>query len=346
MKKEVILFQNLENSKFKSDRMRKTIKAALFETGVGYSDNKLASEAKIAHFIPPFKFSTVERAKQFDKKIVISAFYTEGEKLSSVSTYRNSVQLSKTNITSNYLKSFHKADKILVPCEEYKELMVRKGIQPEKISILNPGANNQIYRYLPETDMELTRKYYSLAPDTKLLLFFGNPKDKELMRRVIKLANIRKDCKLIFLATNAYTIEGFWVRLRRKFAKLPTNLILTTFKDISLYRSLLKNCRALIYLNSIMVDEIQLNEALAAELQVIGLDSVFSKSFLEKEVVIHRDNVKDLFTDISDYIDYRISGTISNASFYINDQDVQYIGQQLKEIYTNLNMEEQDDDRY
>ena len=99
-------------------------------------------------------------------------------------------------------------------------------------------------------------------------------------------------------------------------------------------------------MNSILIDEIQLNEALASEIQVIGLDSVFSKAFLEKDVVIHRDNVKDLFIDICDYIDYKISGTISNASFYINEQDVQYIGEQLKEVYTNLLMEEQEDDRY
>jgi hypothetical protein len=99
-------------------------------------------------------------------------------------------------------------------------------------------------------------------------------------------------------------------------------------------------------MDSILVDEIQLNEALASEIQVIGLDSVFSKAFLEKEVVLHKDNTKDLFVDICDYIDYRISGTISSASFYIQEQDVQYIGEQLKEIYTNLLKEEQDDDRY
>lgn len=346
MKKEVVLFQNLESARFKADRMRKTIKAALSEAGIGYSFDKLANEAKIAHFIPPFKYSSIERAIAFDKKIVISAFYTEGEKPSQISNYRHQQDLSKANIPQNYLKSFHKAHKILVPCQEYKDLMVKKGIPGEKILILNPGVNNKIYRYLPETDMELTRRYYSLAPDTKLLLFFGNPKDKELMKRVIALANLRKDCKLIFLATNPHTLESFWVRIRRSFVKLPTNLILTAFKDINVYRSLLKNCRALIYMNSILIDEIQLNEALASEIQVIGLDSVFSKAFLEKDVVIHRDNVKDLFIDICDYIDYKISGTISNASFYINEQDVQYIGEQLKEIYTNLLMEEQEDDRY
>ena len=346
MKKDVVLFQNLEASRFKSDRMRKTIKAALTEANIGYSFDKLAGEAKIAHFIPPFKYSSVERAKTFDKKVIISAFYTEGEKTSCVSSYRNSVQLSKTSIPLNYYKSFQKADRILVPCEEYKDFLVKKGIDEEKILIQNPGANTQIYKYLPETDMELTRRYYSLAPDTKLLLFFGNPKDKALMNHVIALANLRKDCKLIFLATNAHTVEGFWVKFKRTFKKMPSNLILTTFKDINVYRSLLKNCRALIYLNSIMVDELQLNEALASEIQVIGLDSVFSKEFLEKDVVIHQNNVKDLFSDICDYIDYKISGTISNASFYIQEQDVQYIGEQLKQIYTDLLMEEQENDRY
>ena len=70
------------------------------------------------------------------------------------------------------------------------------------------------------------------------------------------------------------------------------------------------------------------------------------KAFLEKDVVLHRDNVKDLFIDICDYIDYRISGTISSGSFYIAENDVQQIGEQLKEIYENLLMEEQEDDRY
>jgi hypothetical protein len=41
-----------------------------------------------------------------------------------------------------------------------------------------------------------------------------------------------------------------------------------------------------------------------------------------------------------------ISGTISSGSFYIAENDVQQIGEQLKEIYKNLLMEEQEDDRY
>lgn len=347
MEKHVVLFQTLENSKFKSDRMRKTIKAALKANEIGFSTNKLSIEAKIAHFIPPFKFSSVERAESFGKKIVISAFYTEGEKTSSVSTYRNSRDLTKTNITSNYLKSFQIADKILVPCEEFKELLEKKGVKSSKIEVLNPGMNVQIYKYLPETDMELTRRYYTINPDTKILLVFGNPKDKVALKDVYKLCEIRKDCKIIFLATNDYTVNGFVPRIKRLFAKKnPSNLIFTTFKDINVYRSLFKNSRALIYFDSILIDDIQLNEALAAEIQVIGYDRVFPKAFLEKDIVLHADNEKDLFKTISGYIDYQISGTISNASFYIEENDVKYMGAKLKEIYANLLTEESDDDRY
>ena len=59
MKKEVVLLQNLENSKFKADRVRKTIKASLTEVGIGYASDKITLEAKIAHFIPPFKYSSI-----------------------------------------------------------------------------------------------------------------------------------------------------------------------------------------------------------------------------------------------------------------------------------------------
>lgn len=347
MKKEVILFQNLETSKFKSDRMRKTIKAALKASFIGYSFEKLDTEAKIAHFIPPFRFSTVEKTQSFDKKIVISAFYTEGEKSSSVSNYRNIKNLSKTNITQNYLKSFQKADKILVPNNQFVEVLRKKGIENSKIEVLNPGINVKIYKYLPETDMELTRRYYSLSEDIKILLIFGNAKDKECMSETIKLANLRKDCKIIFLATNPRPVEGFKARFKRIFSKkIPSNLILTTFKDINVYRSLLKNCRALIYFNTTLIDEIQLNEAFAAEIQVIGYDRCFSKAILDKNIVIHSDNHKDLFEKLCDYIDYKISGTISNASFYIEENDVKYTGEKLKEIYKNLLLEEENNDRY
>jgi hypothetical protein len=347
MEKQVVLFQNLETSKFKSDRVRKTLKAALKANFIGYSFDKLDTNAKIAHFIPPFKYSSVERAEIFGKKIVISAFYTEGEKTSSVSTYRNSRNLSKTNIQTNYLKSFQKAHKILVPCEEYKELLIKKGIHGDKIEIFNPGMNTRIYKYLPESDMELTRRYYSLPEETKILLVFGNPKDKAAMKSTYKLCEMRKDCKIIFLATNEYTVKGFKAWIKRVFSeKTPSNLILTSFKDINVYRSLFKNSRALIYFDSILIDEIQLNEALAAEIQVIGYNHVFSKAFLEKELVLHADNEKDLLRTISDYINYQISGTISNASFYIEENDVKYIGTRLKEIYNNLSKEELEDDRY
>ena len=346
MKKQVVLLQNLENSKFKSDRVRKVIKASLTEVGIGYASDKLSAEADIAHFIPPFKYSSVEQAITFDKKVVISAFYTEGEKSSAVSNYRNTMDLNKTNIYQNYLKSFQKADKILVPCNEYKELLIRKGIPESKIIILNAGANVKIYKYLPEKDMELTRRYYSLAPDTKLILVFGNLKDKGLMKSLVYLANFRRDCKIIFLATNGWLLDRPFTKIKMLFTKLPQNLILTKFKDINIYRSLLKNCRALVTMGHVLVDEIQLNEAFASEIQVIGLERTFSKEVLEKGIVIARDNKKDMFMDIGDFLDYRISNTISNASFYINEHDVQYTGEALKEIYNNLLMEEKEDDRY
>lgn len=346
MKKEVVLLQNLENSKFKADRVRKTIKASLTEVGIRYASDKITLEAKIAHFIPPFKYSSIEQAASFDKKIVISAFYTEEEKSSAVSNYRNTMDLNKTNIYSNYLKSFQKADRILVPCNEYKELLIKKGIPEEKINVVNAGANVKIYRYLPEKDMELTRRYYSLAPDTKLILIFGHLKDKRMMNSIVNLANLRKDCKVIFLGTNGRLLDRPLIKFKMLFVKLPPNLILTTFRDINIYRSLLKNCRVLVNLGHVLMDEIQLNEAFASEIQVIGLERTFSKEVLNSGIVISRDNKKDLFMDICDYLDYKISNTISNASFYINKHDVQYIGEALKEIYHNLLMEENEDDRY
>ena len=132
------------------------------------------------------------------------------------------------------------------------------------------------------------------------------------MKSLVYLANFRRDCKIIFLATNGWLLDRPFTKIKMLFTKLPQNLILTKFKDINIYRSLLKNCRALVTMGHVLVDEIQLNEAFASEIQVIGLERTFSKEVLEKGIVIARDNKKDMFMDIGDFLDYRISNTILN----------------------------------
>lgn len=346
MNNNIILFQDLTSTSFKSDRLRKNIKAALKEVGYTYSFEKLEKESQIAHFLPPFKYSQVERAKSLEKKVVISAFYTEGEKSSAISNLRSVNDISKITISKDYLKSFEKADKILVPSIEYKKALIKKGIKDKKINILSPGANTKIYRYLPETDMELSRRYYSINPDAKIVLFFGGVNDTKLINSFNEFARLRPDCKCVLLVTNKDSIDSISFKIKQLLRKSPENTIITSFKDINVYRSLLKNSRVLVYLNSYYIDEIQMLEAMASDLQVIGISSVFSKDILEREIIICRDNKKELFRDVSDFLDYKISNTISNASFYTEERDVKQIGLQLKEIYNDLFKEENEDDWY
>lgn len=338
MEDSILIFQDTEKTSFKSDRLRKNLKAALKEAGYNYYFDKLEKNPRIAHFLPPFKASNIDRAKVFDKKIIISAFYTEGEKNSAISNHREVNDLSKLWVEQNYFKSLKKADLIFVPSNEFKDALISKGINKNSINIVSPGVNTKIYQYLPETDMDLARRYYSINESTKILLFFGSTKDKSLMNDLYEYCEKQKDkdIKCILFLTNNENIGSFSFKLKSLLSKKPDNLIITNFSDINVYRSLLKNSRALIYLNSYMIDEIQMLEAMASGLQVIGYSRVFSSEVLEHEIVIAQDNKLDLFESINDFLEYKITNTISNALFYIEEKDVKYLGDYLKDTYQNL----------
>lgn len=66
--KEVCLFQDLNSTYFKSDRLRKNIKASLTATNIAYSFNKLDKGTNIAHFLYPFTSSQVSLAYNNNKK--------------------------------------------------------------------------------------------------------------------------------------------------------------------------------------------------------------------------------------------------------------------------------------
>lgn len=336
MENSILIFQDTESTSFKSDRLRKNLKAGLKEANYNYYFDKLEKNPRIAHFLVPYKVNTIDRAKAFDKKVVVSAFYTEGEKNSALSNLRDSHDLNNLNIQNSYYKSLEKADLVLVPSEEYKDMLIKKGFNKNSIKILTPGVNTKIYQYLPESDMELARRYYSINESTKILLFFGSMKDKSLMSDLFEYARKRSDVKCILFLTNNEKVGSISYKIKNLLSKKPDNVIISNFTDINVYRSLLKNSRALIYFNSYKIDEIQMLEAMASGLQVIGYSRVFTKEVLDKEVVIAQDNKLDLFESINDFLEYKITNTISNALFYIEEKDVKYLGISLKSIYDSL----------
>ena len=98
--KEVCLFQDLNSTYFKSDRLRKNIKASLTATNIAYSFNKLDKGTNIAHFLYPFTSSQVSLAYNNNKKIVMSLFYTEGEEKAGITSIYNVKKTEDLNISN------------------------------------------------------------------------------------------------------------------------------------------------------------------------------------------------------------------------------------------------------
>ena len=179
--KEVCLFQDLNSTYFKSDRLRKNIKASLTATNIAYSFNKLDKGTNIAHFLYPFTSSQVSLAYNNNKKIVMSLFYTEGEEKGGITSIYNVKKIEDLNISTFKVQDFYKADKILVPYEEFKKLLIKKGVRSEVIEVISAGSRYGIYKYLPEKDMELASRYFSFNENDKIIVSFGNIKDKNCL---------------------------------------------------------------------------------------------------------------------------------------------------------------------
>lgn len=337
--KRIILLQDQKNCFFKSERLRKVIKAALEEDGIYYVYNKYDEDTKIAHILYPYSSSQFDLVYNNNKKIVMSLFYTEGEYKGALSDLVKSHDLNKLTISKLKLNEIYKVDKVLVPCDEFKNVLINKGVNRNKIKVLPPGANYKIYKYLPEKDMQLARRYFSINENDRIVLSFGNLNDKSCIDKLYTLARMRPDIKIIYFITNNINTKRLDLKIRLAFSKKPSNIYFTNFVDINIYRSILKNARCLVYFNSYLIDEVQLLEAFSSELQVFALDQALPRRYIESDLLLHSDDLKDLYKLITDFLDYKISNTISKAYDYVVEHDVKNFGEKLDEIYSKLEEE-------
>lgn len=333
MKKDILLFQESKNAGFRAERLRKNVKAALNENKIPFSTNKHDDNVSIAHLLYPFNEQTVNTLKENGKKIIMSVFYTEGEKNARLTNIGIIQDNHKFDIPNDTYETLIKADLILVPAEEYKNFLIKKGMEGKYIKIVSPSINNKIYKYLSERDMGLAKQYFSFHEETRILLAFGDYNDKVLLKRLDDFAISRPDIEIVYVCSN-YIKETF---LERHFEKNKTakNLTITSGIDITVYRSLLKNVRAVILFNSYLADEIQILEAFAAEAQVIAIDEAIPRKF-RNNLVIHAEDIKDVYKYLLNFLDYKISNTISKAYFYVEDNDVYNLGINLIKIYKEL----------
>lgn len=328
---EIILYQSKDKAKFKAERIRKNIKAALIENNVSFNSN-LNARGSIVHLIAPFPFSVIKQAKENEKQIVLSVFYTKEEHNNK--SYVSVEQFFKQDFSKIVIDAFGAADKVLVPLEEYKEALISKGIEKDKIEIVTSGINLQIYKFLPETDMGLAKRYFSIGPETKIILSFVDYEDNEALDRLNAVALARPDSIVITIGTGKYK-KPLFKRFSKNYKKQASNLILSSFIDINIYRSLLKNARVVLFMNSYLVDEVQILESLAAETQIIAYDKAMPRKYLQP-FILHTDDLNDLNKMLFNYLDYKISSTVSDAYFFVENCDVKQLGERLKEIYNTL----------
>ena len=339
MLNKVLLYQDVKTAGFKSERIRKNIKAAYEDNGIEYTDNLADSDYLIAHLLLPFDESIIKSLYNDGKKIVVSIFYSETESKCNLTNIRITEDNENFNVANSFINALQKVNKVLVPYKEYADFLTSKGVEATKIEIVTPGINNRIYKYLSETDMSLAKRYFSIDDNTKIIVAFGSYLDKKCIANIEELSIKRPDVKIIFIGSDKLK-ESLFFKIRKAFRKQTyENIIYSSFVDINIYRSLLKNARAVLLLNSYFTDEVQVLEAFAAEAQVIALDSAVP-GILRNNLIIHSDDINDLFKLISDFLDYKISNTISKAHFYVDEQDVNKLGEKLKEIYLDLLKEE------
>lgn len=340
MEDKVLLLQDIKKASFGSERIRKNIKAALIDAGISYTDNIEDPNYELAHVIYPIDPELIERLINGKKKVVVSICYSENDKASAASNLATLMDNDGIDFDTNEINLLQKTSKILVPCKEYLNALINEGIDKDKIEVVTPGINTRIYRYVTENDMALAKRHFSIDENTKIILCIGSFYDKQCIERVKRVAKLRPDCNFIYLCQDKpkpSLIEGF---KERKTKKLYKNLIFSKFYDINIYRSLLKNIRIALFFNSYMADEVQILEAFAAEAQVIAIDSAVPEA-LRNSIIVHSDDANDVYKMISNFLDYKISNTISKEHSYVMDRDVEKLGVKLNEIYSDLLKEDE-----
>ena len=333
--KVLVYFQpSPKHDNFEGARMRKTIKGALEVIDVKYTSN-LYDDYDVAHFMSPDDENKLNIALERKVPVVVSALFGEDDPSSRFLNTKSKDGRRTTVLKPKALRVLNKANLVLVPCESAKEFLVNSGVTSQ-IEIAIPGINLARFNFSRNDEKELFYRYFREDENKKLVLAVGEySNNMEGIHALINAAKKREDTVFYYIGCEAFTAN--YGKAKKIIKNAPKNVHFKTILPDDIYRSMLLNADVFMLPGYNLSGVISIEEAMAANCQLIVRKSAIFPEFLKNEQTAYIAEFSETLASIClDYLNDKIKPTTAEAYEKVSAHNLESFGQQLFDIYSSL----------
>lgn len=331
--KVLVYFQpNAKRDIFEGARMRKTIKGALEVADIQYTSN-LYDDYDIAHFMSPDDEGRINIALEKRVPVVVSALFGECDPTSRFIIYRRNKEGKKMPLLKQKaLRMMNKATTVLAPTQSAKKFLEENGVV-KPIEIVAPGVNLARFNFSRSDEKELFYRYFREDKNKKLVLALGEYSyNMEGLNAFLDVARLRDDVICYFVGP-----ETSSVLINKISKKAPKNVHFISINHEDIYRSMLLNATVFMLPGYHLVGLLSVEEAMAANCQLIVRKSSIFPDFLKNEVTGYVAEYSETLTAlVIDYLDAKIAPTTAQAYEKVSAYNLQQYGIKLSAIYSAL----------
>lgn len=331
----LVYFQpSLKHDNFEGARMRKTIKGALEVIDVKYTSN-LYDDYDVAHFISPDDENKLNVALERKVPVVVSALFGEDDPTTRFLNHKSKDGKRTVSLKAKALRMMNKANLVLVPCESAKEFLIKNGVT-KPIEIIVPGVNLARFNFSRNDEKELFYRYFREDKYKKLVFAVGEyTNNMEGIHAIVNAAKKREDT--VFYYMGCETFKANYGNCRKIIKTAPKNMHFKSILPDDIYRSILLNADIFMLPGYNLSGIISVEEAMAANCQLIVRKSAVFPEFLKNEKTAYVAEFSETLTSLClDYLDNRIKPTTEEAYRKISLYNLENFGKQLSTIYQSL----------
>ena len=333
--KVLVYFQpSSKHDNYEGARMRKTIKGALEVIGATYTTN-LYDDYDVAHFMSPDDENKLNIALERNVPIIVSALFGEDDPTTRFLNHKNKDGKRTVTLKPKALKMLNKANLILVPCESAKEFLIANGVN-KPIETIIPGVNLARFNFSREDEKELFYRYFREDKNKKIVLAMGEyTNNMDGISSLINAAKKREDVEFYYIGCETFAAN--YGNCKRVIRSAPKNVYFKTILPDDIYRSMLLNADVFMLPGYSLSGIISVQEAMAANCQLIVRESAVYSELLENEKTAYiADNSETLTSLCLDYLDSKIKPTTEEAYNKISSYNLENFGHKLCELYNSL----------
>ena len=333
--KTLVYFQpSSKNDNFEGARMRKTIKGALEIVNSGYTSN-IYDDYDVAHFMSPDDENKLNIVLERKVPVVVSALFGEDDPTTRFVNHKSKDGKRTNTLKLKALRMLNKANLILVPSKSAKEFLINNGVT-KHIEVVVPGVNLSRFNFSREDEKELFYRYFREDKNKKIVLAMGEYSfNMEGIHALIDAALKRPDVAFYYIGCEA--LKSSAGRAKTIIKNSPKNVHFISILPDDIYRSLLLNANIFMLPGYNLAGIISVEEAMAAQCQLIVRKSAMFPEFLKNEKTAYIAEFSETLTSLClDYLDGKIKPTTEEAYRKISLSTLENFGRQLLNLYKTV----------